>query len=74
MKKELMWFECSRCNKAFRAKVAGHYLTECNHEADELCFRDAIYGDIHRNSFVNPLVGKRLCPICARGRDLSSYG
>ena len=65
-------FNCSRCNKPFMSYLFGRYLFGC-HE-DTICFYDNTLGEIHDNSYVNPIVDKRkLCRQCRKGTDINEF-
>ena len=65
-------FECSRCNKPFMSYLYGHYLFDDGHD-NGICFVDNTLGEIHDNSYVYPIRGKRLCRKCRKGIDLLSF-
>jgi len=73
--KELLTFQCMICNKSFMSYCYGHYinLNDCYTNHERICFYDNTYGEIHSNSYVNPIKNKGKCRKCRKSHQLEEY-
>lgn len=75
--KVLFWFQCYVCNTPFLSYLVGQwlYLPDCkiNHSEFGQCFYDNFIGEIHSNSYLNPVMNMRKCKKCNKANQLTEF-